>query len=194
VDGGADVDYGRAEVGVRLGDAWLSGGVLARTASPIAAATIFDADYEPVLDDEARGVFAAARGRLWRDVHVDAMVTAWDSAGYYRPRFTTRTTLALVTRWLRKFPRGDFALRFAVTHDYRSDARFPAADGDRIAPGALEGQLVNSSFATQLEIRIADAVVYWQLRNLTGQYTEEVPGFLRPRQTNLYGVRWAFTN
>jgi hypothetical protein len=192
--GEEEVDYARAELGLRLGETWLSGGVLARTASRLDAATIFDADYVRVLDDEARGAFAAARGRLWRDVHVDAMITAWDSAGYYRPRFTTRTTLALVTRWLRKFPSGDFALRFAVTHDYRSDVRFPAPGGDRTAPGALEGQLVNNTISTQLEIRIADAVVYWQLRNLAGQYTEEVPGFLRPRQTNLYGVRWAFTN
>jgi hypothetical protein len=58
----------------------------------------------------------------------------------------------------------------------------------------LEGQLVNNVISSQLEVRIADAVVYWQLRNLTGQYTEEIPGFLRPRQTNLYGVRWSFSN
>jgi hypothetical protein len=194
VGGEEDVDYARGELGLRLRDVWLSGGVLSRTASRLAAATIFDVGYAPVADDDALGVFAAARGRVWRDVHVDAMVTAWDSAGYYRPRFTTRTTVALVTRWLRKFPSGDFALRFALTHDYRSDVRFPAGGGDRIAPGALEGQLVNNTISSQLEIRIADAVVYWQLRNLGGQYTEEVPGFLRPRQTNLYGVRWAFSN
>jgi hypothetical protein len=85
-------------------------------------------------------------------------------------------------------------VRLGVTHEYRSDVRFQASDGVRIAPGIVEGRIVNNTISTQLEIRLLDAVLYWQLRNLTGNYTQEVPGFLRPRQTNLYGVRWDFTN
>ncbi|HEX6059273.1 MAG TPA: Plug domain-containing protein [Gemmatimonadaceae bacterium] len=190
-----EVTYARGELGVRVRGTWIGAGVLTRTESRLAGLGIFDPAYAAVHDAEATGVFGTARGRLWRDVHVDAMVTVWDSASYYRPRWQTRTTLALVTRWLSRFPSGDFGLRFAVTHAYRSDVLFPTADGTRTAPGLYEtGQVVNNSVSTHLEIRIADATLYWQLRNVTGKYTEEVPGFLRPRQTNLYGVRWEFTN
>ena len=189
-----EVTYARGELGVRLRDTWLGAGVLARSESRLAGLAPFDPAYIPVRDAAATGVFATARGRLWRDVHVDAMATVWDSASYHRPRWQTRTTLVLVTNWLDRFPSGDFAVRLGVTHEYRSDVRFQTTDGIRIAPGVVEGTIVNSTISTQLEIRLLDAVLYWQLRNLTGNYTQEVPGFLRPRQTNLYGVRWDFTN
>lgn len=189
-----EVTYGRGELGVRLNDTWIGAGVITRTASRLPGLTAFDSSYVAVRDDAATGVFATARGRLWRDVHVDAMVTVWDSASYHRPRLQTRTTLVLITRWLDRFPSGDFAVRLGVTHEYRSDVLFQAGDELRVAPGVVEGTIVNSTISTQLEIRLLDAVLYWQLRNLTGNYTQEVPGFLRPRQTNLYGVRWDFTN
>jgi len=34
----------------------------------------------------------------------------------------------------------------------------------------------------------------WQYRNIVGTNRALVPGFLMPRQTNLYGVRWDFFN
>ena len=45
-----------------------------------------------------------------------------------------------------------------------------------------------------LEIRIATAVVSWQVRNMVGSRNYLSPDYLRPRTTNFYGVRWEFWN
>ena len=45
-----------------------------------------------------------------------------------------------------------------------------------------------------LEIRIATAVVSWQVRNVVGSRNYLAPDYLRPRTTNFYGVRWEFWN
>ena len=45
-----------------------------------------------------------------------------------------------------------------------------------------------------VEIRVQTAVVSYQFRNVLQQRYLEVPGFVMPRQTQLYGVRWDFWN
>jgi hypothetical protein len=48
------------------------------------------------------------------------------------------------------------------------------------------------TISSLLEIRILNATVSWQFRNLLGERYSQVPGYVMPRQTNFYGVRWAF--
>ena len=50
--------------------------------------------------------------------------------------------------------------------------------------------------STLLELRIKSAYITWQYRNIIGNGTPYalVPGYVMPRLTNLYGVRWEFFN
>ena len=48
------------------------------------------------------------------------------------------------------------------------------------------------TISSLLEIRILRATVSWQFRNFLGERYSQVPGFIAPRQTNFYGVRWTF--
>ena len=48
---------------------------------------------------------------------------------------------------------------------------------------------------TLVEIRLLDAVIFYQNRTRIRPVNFDiVPGFVFPRQTNLYGVRWQFWN
>jgi hypothetical protein len=48
--------------------------------------------------------------------------------------------------------------------------------------------------STLIEIRILQAKLFWNLRNILGERYQLVPGYQLPRITNLYGVRWEFWN
>jgi hypothetical protein len=75
-----------------------------------------------------------------------------------------------------------------VRHDYRDGISFPRSTGPLIARSSHE---LNSL----VEIRLVDAVLFWRQRYTIGQRPNEfVPGYLVPRQTTLYGVRWDFWN
>ena len=45
-----------------------------------------------------------------------------------------------------------------------------------------------------LELRLYDAVISWQYRNVMGEIYNVLPGFTAPRAINYYGVRWDFFN
>ena len=92
------------------------------------------------------------------------------------------------TRWLKKFPSGQFGALISVRHDYRDGISFPTSTGPSIA-------LSSHQLHSLLEIRLVDAVIFWRQRYTIGQRaTELVPGYAIPRQTTLYGVRWDFWN
>jgi hypothetical protein len=75
----------------------------------------------------------------------------------------------------------------SVLHEYRSHALFPTAAGADRAGGyrVLSGLI---------EIRILEAVLTYQYRNLLIEDFVTVPGYQLPRQTQFYGVRWNFWN
>ena len=96
--------------------------------------------------------------------------------------------MALKTEWLSRFPRHTFSILASGAFDYRTPTLFPTQ---------LSGFQQSSNayvFSTLLEIRILHATLTWQFRNLFGYPYNLVPGFVMPRQTNLYGVRWSFWN
>lgn len=183
----------RAELGVRLRDVFLSGGVVSRGGTTLLPPAEFGGVYTTAqawrVDSAAHGKTLAAKGRLYRAVNVDAWAVAWnDSGGYYRPKYQTRAELFIQTNLLDRFPNGNFGILSSLTHEYRSATRFPVPNGvDRLAGGFR-------TVAFKLEIRIQTATVSYQFRNLIQEKYAQVAGFNLPRQTQFYGVRWDFWN
>jgi len=185
----------RAEAGVRVKDLWFIGGVLRRGASTLLPAAGLDEDGEysragaARVEGAATATTAAVRGRIYGPLYADAWAVAWsDSSGLYRPRYQTRSELYLQTNLLQRFPRGNFGLLTSLAHEYRSTAHFAQADG------TLRDVTGFRTLDFKLEIRIQTAVVSYQFRNVLRDRYAEVPGFVMPRQTQFYGVRWDFWN
>lgn len=183
----------RAEVGVKVSDLWLSAGLLRRGATTLLPAAEMDTAYSRPgamrVEGEATARTLAARGRVYKAIHLDAWALAWtDSTGLYRPQYQTRSEVYLQTSLLDHFPRGNFGLLTSLIHEYRSNTRFAQADGSVRTAGWFQ------ALSFKLEIRIQTAVVSYQFRNLLQERYAEVPGYNLPRQTQFYGVRWEFWN
>lgn len=185
---GDDVRSARGEVGLRLGDLWLTGGAVVLDSVHVTPPIIYDSTFVSNEEGQARAVFGGARGRVWRAVHAEVFAFRWEREGFYRPQTQVRSEVYVRTRWLKKFPSGQFGALISVRHDYRDGISFPRSTGPLIA---LSSHEINSL----LEIRIVDAVLFWRQRYSIGQRGNEfVPGYTLPRQTTLYGVRWDFWN
>ena len=183
----------RAEAGFRIHELWFIGGLLRRGATTLLPAAGLDTAYSRSgamrVEDAATATTAAIRGHIYGPLHADAWVVRWsDSTGLYRPQYQSRSELYLQTNLLNRFPRGNFGLLTALAHEYRSSARFAQADG------SVRRAEDSRTLAFKLEIRIQTAVVSYQFRNLLQDRYAEVPGFIMPRQTQFYGVRWEFWN
>jgi hypothetical protein len=127
------------------------------------------------------------------------MATRWTTKAIMRPAAEARAELYIRTKWLSKFPRGQFGLNATAIYEYRSATQF-RTDGNisgnawaTSATGTTQAS-GSSSASTLIEFRIERAVVSWQYRNIVGANRALVPGYLMPRQTNIYGVRWDFFN
>ncbi|MFL5561021.1 MAG: hypothetical protein ACJ79K_06075 [Gemmatimonadaceae bacterium] len=189
----------RGEVGLRYHKAWLAGGVLLRDSALVDVPAVYYSDYamgsasHPPLRiavGQARGAFATVRGKLYRDVGLDAVATRWSSPDLFRPQLESRTELFFRTRWLSRFPDGHFGFNATAIHEYRSAARFPApsASSTTTIPGS-------HALSTLIEFHIRSAYISWQLRNIIGAQYGYVPGYIMPaRSVNFYGVRWEFYN
>jgi hypothetical protein len=183
----------RAEAGIRLGELWISGGLIRRGATTLipAGELVRDtvAGTAVRTEGEATARTVAVRGRLFKSLYADAWGIVWDdTAGFYRPRYQSRAELYLQTSLLDRFPRGNFGLLTSLAHEYRSNVTFPLP-GDSVA---TTGHVRTVAF--KIEIRIQTAVVSYQFRNVLQERYELVPGFRMPRQTQFYGVRWDFWN
>ena len=104
------------------------------------------------------------------------------------PEYHVRSQVYLSTSWLSKFPEGNFHVLASVTHEYRTQVLFPVAEGDPQSSSQYR------SISTLFELRLYDAVISWQFRNVTGEIYSVIPGFMAPRAINYYGVRWDFFN
>lgn len=177
----------RGEAGVRLRDLWVSGGAVRTDSMILSPLVLFDSAFRAVPVPAATAYFATVRGRVYRALWLDVTAMRWDSATFYRPETQVRSELRLATRWLSRFPSGNFSIVAAGMHEYRSNVRFPTASGEVIVQQSFP-------FSTLLEVRLVNAVLFWQFRNVTGFAYEQVPGLRMPRRTNIYGVRWEFWN
>jgi len=176
----------RLEAGLRLGSLWFAGGVIRRDSALVQAPSIFDTTYVPAAVGPATGYYGSIRGTLWNLFAADIQGTDWGSAGPYRPKYESRSELSLSTEWLRKFPRHTFHILVAGIVDYTTSVPFPTMSGTtQYSTGGVVG-------STLVELRILHATITWQFRNVNGYPYNLVPGYIMPRQTNLYGVRWDF--
>jgi hypothetical protein len=180
---------GRAEAGVRLGRVWFTGGALMRDTALLVAPIAFDTAFQPISEGRLTGTFATIRGKFLGDLGLDVVGVRWNTEGFYRPQYQTRSQLYIDTQWRSSVPSGNLNILAAVTHEYRSRTFFPVA-----APGIPEASDVYRTWGLLLEVRILRAVLSYQFRNILGFPYEQVPGYLMPRQTNFYGVRWNFVN
>ena len=183
----------RAEAGVRLGDVWISGGLVRRDATTLLPAAELFADTvigtAVRLEGKATARTVALRGRLFKSVYADAWGIAWsDTTGLYRPRYQSRGELYIQTNLLNRFPKGNFGLLASLAHEYRSTVRFPLPGDEVVTASDVR------TVAFRLEIRVQTAVVSYQFRNLLQERYQLVPGYFVPRQTQFYGVRWDFWN
>lgn len=179
--------FARAEAGLRVRDVWLSGGVLRRDPTVLGAPTIFRAATATVMDPALQGVFAAVRGRLWKALYADAQAVQWNDSGYYRPKYQARSELYLSTSMRERFPKGNFHFLASAVHEYRSTTFWP----DTTAIIRTKGY---RTVSTLIQVRIIQAEVFWNFRNILGERYEHVPGYRLPRLSNVYGVRWEFWN
>jgi hypothetical protein len=188
-DSTSTTGYLRGEIGLRLRGLWFVGGIVRRDSARLAPPRIFDTSFTRRSEESVSGVTAAIRGRLWGPLYVNAWGVRWsDSLGVYRPRYQTRSELYVSTNLIERFPSGNFGLLASIIHEYRSNSHFPVGSAGLVRVSGYR------TYSTQLEIRIADAVVSWQFRNFLGERYTQVPGFNAPRQTSFYGVRWQFWN
>jgi hypothetical protein len=181
--------YRRLEAGFRIHDLWLGGGMISRGAVGLAAPTLVKDSLVRSQDASATAKFITVQGRLYKGIHADAFALRWDdSTGFYRPQYEARSQLYISTSLLNHFPDNSFHFFLALTHDYRSATYFPMGDtGVRRVIGYR-------AVGAKLEIRIERAVLSYQFSNALGEKYNQVPGYLMPRQTSIYGVRWEFWN
>jgi hypothetical protein len=178
----------RLEAAIRVGEVWLGGGAIRRDAQSLFAPTIYSRRFAPVTEREATAAFATIRGRIWGPFFADVIGLQWeDDNGFLRPRYQTRSEVYVATTLPRRFPSGNFGLLASVIHEYRSHTLFPTSTGDERAGGY---RLWSGLF----EIRILEAVLTYQYRNLLVEDFVTLPGYQMPRQTQFYGVRWNFWN
>lgn len=178
----------RGEAGLRLGRLWFSGGVMTQDTGRVAALSVYDSTYAPAAVGRTTGTFGSIRGVLWRSFNADITGIDWGSEGPYRPHYEGRAEVALKTEWLNRFPRHTFGILASGAFDYRTPTLFPTQ------AGGFQESSSAYVFSTLLEIRILHATLTWQFRNTFGYPYNLVPGFVMPRQTNIYGIRWSFWN
>ena len=58
------------------------------------------------------GGFAAASGKFWKDLYLDASFVHWQKPSEYRPQTQLRAVMGVNTEWRSRFPSGDFGFHF----------------------------------------------------------------------------------
>ena len=178
---------------LRFRELWLGGGVIRRPAASLTPPTIYNRGYQSRTEGQAVGAFATIRGRLWGPFYADATGIRWqDGGGFYRPRYQARSEVYVATTLPKQFPTGNFGLLASLQHEYRSEVFFPITDQ---ASGSTARRVGGYRVLSGLiEVRILQAVLTYQYRNMLVEDYTTVPNYFMPRQSQFYGVRWEFWN
>lgn len=179
----------RVEAAVRWRDRWLSVGTIRLSGGVVSAPIELDTAMRAVVVPDGTGIVASFTGPLLRGWSASTDIVKWNGAVSYRPSTQARTKIWFSSTFNDRFPQANFHLLAAFTHDYRSQFYVPLGDdpvGQTSKPSSVIGSLV--------EIRIASAIISWSYRNTSGTYYETFPGYLMPRITSVYGIRWEFWN
>jgi hypothetical protein len=177
----------RGEVALKVFRPWVSVGMITTEKTAGLSPVVYDTLFLPTASGRTNAGTASIRGPIGRGFGIDAWVTRWDDTRPYQPQYQSRSEINFASKFLGRFPRGDFELRAAGVYEYRGHSIFPLSAGDlRIAPA--------KTLSALLEIRILRAVLSYQQRNILAYPYEVIPGFLMPRVLAIYGVRWDFWN
>lgn len=182
----------RAEVSVRLGRLWLSGGGVLRDSTVLRAPRIFDRTTPFVDDARALGVTFAISGPLARGFHVNVNGVRWEDAGWYRPQSLIRSELTWRYDWKRGNKDGGFRFVLSGDAEYRTVAFVPYVlqNGDLGALPTVPG----TPLGLRAEFTLRDATISAQVRNLANFPYTTVPGLAMNGPLTIYGVRWTFWN
>jgi hypothetical protein len=178
----------RGEVGLRVGRLWATGGIMSLDTSLVPAPRAYDTLYRDVAVGARRATFATLHGPIWKAIGIDVVAHKWPAGEDYVPEYQVRSQIYASTSWLSRFPQGNFHVLASVAHEYRTEVQFPVASG---------GSQQSSQYrviSTLFELRLYDAVISWQYRNILGAIYSVVPYYTAPRAINYYGVRWDFFN
>ncbi len=184
----------RGDVNLRLGTTWLTGGVmrLADTSSLLSPRLLGDTAFRTFALPNT-GVFARVETPVWKAIRFNGSATRWLSGQLYRPQTHTRAELFVQTRWLRRFPAGDFGFNTRIVHEYRSRLDFVDSVGV-IGEITTRAALANQALSFLLELRLKTAVLGWGYRFSGNPGYQHIPGVPMPRPLQYYGVRWDFWN
>jgi hypothetical protein len=177
----------RGEVGLKIFRPWISFGAMTVDNALVTAPIVYDTAFQPIALGRSNGIVGSIRGPIARGFGIDAYVTRWESQVPYRPQFQSRSELNFASTFPRRFPSGNFELRFAGVYEYRGGNLLPLRTTD------IE-VLAAKTVSALLEIRIMRAVISYQQRNILAYPYEIIPGFEMPRVLAIYGVRWEFWN
>ena len=179
----------RIEAAVRWRDRWLSVGRITRGLTTLAPPIELDTSLRSVIDNKTSGITLGVRGPIAWGWTFDVQGVHWDAASWYRPQSELRSTIQFSSGFLDHFPRGNFHLLVAGTHEYRGPYFIYGDSATR-----LTEQPGYSVIGALLEVRIGDATVTYQVRNPVGTIYYPYPGYVAPRIVNMYGIRWSFWN
>jgi hypothetical protein len=151
------------------------------------APSVFRQGFVGNSSGKGTATYGSLRGTFLRDFSFDAYAVQWDKEVFYRPRTQARTELRFQTKWLSRFPKGEFEFNSSVTHNYSSRTFFRSLTTSSSVDAAQHIDLL-------VEIRILRGVATYQLRNVTGYAYQNLPGYFAQRALNIYGIRWEFWN
>ncbi|MEO7521726.1 MAG: Plug domain-containing protein [Gemmatimonas sp.] len=185
----------RVEGGVRVGSTWVSAGIVRTDATTFENPAILGVVPAIIPAASASGITGTVRGPVYKDVRLDVGFERWNVAQFGRPRLHVRSEVALISNWLRKFPKGQFGIDARMTFELRN--RVPFLFG----ADSLDAELPDVRYTErvllatgQLQIRIQRASIFYLYRNLSGSAYEQVPGLTLPPAVQMYCVRWEFFN
>lgn len=178
-----------AMASLRIRDRWLGVGVIRLADGFVRGPVELDTVAQAAGVAAGSAITVSAGGPIWRSWSLQTDLVQWDAAAPFRPQTQVNTRLWFASDFHEHFPRSNFHLLVALNNEFRSRLFVPSADDPvgQVAKGY-------SVFGTLLEIRIGTAVVSWSYRDMTGAYYETFPGYLMPRITSVYGIRWEFWN
>jgi hypothetical protein len=181
----------RVEAAVRFRRLWLGGGVLKTDASIYRNLPLLGLPDGDLASAAAQGILASAQGVLYKSIQLDLQAVRWNTGQFNRPRSTVHAELAVVTDWRKRFPKGEFGLNTRLMYDRRDGVPFNYGTAGAPDTRVTEAAQVVTGL---LEIRIQQATVFYEYRNLTGGAYEQIRGITMPPAVQLYGMRWIFFN
>ena len=179
----------RGEVGLRVGRLWATGGIMSLDTTFVPAPRAYDTLYRDIAVGARRTTFATLHGPIWKAIGIDVVANKSPAGEAYVPQYQVRSQIYASTSWLSRFPKGNFHVLASVAHEYRTQVRFPVLQN---ATPQESSQF--RAISTLFELRLYDAVISWQYRNVLGEIYSVVPFYTAPRAISYYGVRWDFFN